>query len=39
VLGIAGEPCADCNDAATSRPVPWRCPRCGGMWLFDAAGM
>jgi hypothetical protein len=37
VFGIAGEPCFECDDASPARALPWACPRCGGVFLIDAA--
>ena len=36
-LGLPGDSCVDCNDAAGAQPTPWSCPRCGGVWVFDAS--
>jgi hypothetical protein len=36
-FGIEGEACVECDDVAPTRPSPWRCPSCGGVFLLGPA--
>jgi PHP family Zn ribbon phosphoesterase len=38
MFGAEGDACVECDDAAPARPLPWRCPRCGGVFLLAPNG-
>jgi hypothetical protein len=36
-FGALADGCIDCTDGSPTKQTPWACPRCGVVYLLDAA--